>query len=78
MHYNLYTFVAHTETVIQKCVECSRDYRTYVPGTVCHLPDDSGVVTYQEPQTKCPACDENGYGMFMNEDLFPELSLKLA
>ena len=34
---------------------------------------DGGSVYYREPQTKCPLCDDSGYGGFMNEDLFPEL-----
>ena len=70
----LLTFLAlvETEVVIQACEECGKNYRTYVPGTICNLPGGDSVF-YHNPQTKCPRCDENGYGQFMNADLFPEL-----
>jgi len=61
-----------TDPVIKKCEDCGRPFRTYVPETYCELPG-GGSVFYCDPQTKCPLCDDNGYGDFMNEDLFPEL-----
>ena len=65
--------LVETEPVIQQCIECSRNYRTYIPGTICNLPDGLSVF-YPTAQTKCPLCDENSYGTFMNTDLFPELA----
>lgn len=67
-----HNFLAHTEAVIQLCDTCHRPYRTYVPDSICTLPDGLQV-TYREPQTQCPVCDENSFGEFMNTDLFPEL-----
>lgn len=64
---------AQTETVFKECVDCGREFRTYVPETMCILPD-GGSVFYNELQTKCPLCDTEGYGGFMNKDLFPELT----
>lgn len=64
---------AHTQCVINNCTQCSRPFRTYVPGTTCELPDGN-LVSYQEPQEHCPLCDTKGYGDFMNMDMFPELS----
>ncbi|XP_019859118.1 PREDICTED: uncharacterized protein LOC109587313 isoform X1 [Amphimedon queenslandica] len=61
-----------TEPVIKCCIECGRNFRTFIPDTSCNLPDGSCVV-YTEPQLTCPLCDPNGYGRFMNQDLFPEL-----
>ena len=61
-----------TDPVIKKCEDCGRPFRTYVPETYCELPG-GGSVFYCDPQTKCPLCNDNGYGDFMNEDLFPEL-----
>ena len=60
--------------MIQSCRRCSRPYRTYVPDTICDLPD-GGCVYYSDPQLFCPLCDDNRYGEFMNKDLFPELKL---
>lgn len=62
----------HTEPVLNNCTDCGRMFRTYVANSMCHLPD-GGVVSYKEPQLQCPLCDEQGYGVFMNQDLFPEL-----
>ena len=64
---------AQAETVLKECVDCGREFRTYVPETMCILPD-GGSVFYNEPQTKCPLCDVEGYGGFMNKDLFTELT----
>ena len=44
-----------------------------MPETLCKLPD-GGSVFYSDPQVLCPLCDPNGFGEFMNKDLFPELS----
>ncbi len=66
--------IVYTKPVIQNCVDCSRCYRTYIPGTVCELPDGNGAFIYDEPQNTCPLCDERQYGDFMNYDLFPELT----
>ena len=55
-----------TETVVTDCSMCGKHFRTYVPETICNLPD-GGSVFYSEPQTMCPLCDT------MNHDLFPEL-----
>ena len=63
----------YTESVIKTCAGCVREFRTYVPETVCMLPD-GGSVFYQDPQLLCPICDPEGYGAFMNRDLFPELT----
>ncbi len=30
---------------------------------------------YKDPQLLCPDCDPSMYGAFMNEDLFPHLSV---
>ncbi|CAI8030350.1 hypothetical protein GBAR_LOCUS17212, partial [Geodia barretti] len=30
--------LVETEAVIQACEECGKNYRTYVPGTICNLP----------------------------------------
>ena len=67
----LHAVLIHTETVIQSCEDCGKPFRTYVPDTICHLPD-GGQVTYREPQNKCPDCDLSGYGLFINMDLFPQ------
>ena len=53
-------------------MECKRPFRTYVPETICTLPD-GGSVFYRDPQPLCPLCDKEGFGSFMNQDLFPEL-----
>lgn len=58
-----------TECTIEKCMECGRDFRTYVPNSVCKLPDGN-YATYADPQLLCPLCDPNQYGSFMNADLF--------
>ena len=62
----------HTDCVIKACADCSRSFRTYVPDTMCTLPD-GGSVFYRDPQLLCPLCDPESYGTFMNKDLFPEL-----
>ena len=67
------SFIVCTECTIEKCIECGRDFRTYVPNSVCKLPDGN-YVTYADLQLLCPLCDPNQYGSFMNADLFPELS----
>ena len=66
-------FIECTQAIIALCIECGRKYRTYVPDSICSLPN-GGLVSYKEPQLKCPMCDEGGYGDFMNFDLFPELA----
>lgn len=58
--------------MISTCVDCGQPFRTYVPDSMCKLPDGL-YVTYQDPQLQCPECDENRFGLFMNEDLFPHL-----
>ena len=60
--------------MIKVCVACQRPYRTYVPNTICTLPD-RGSVFYKDPQIECPLCDPTGYGEFMNKDLFLELQM---
>ena len=67
-----FVFVEETECVIKICGVCQRPYRTYVANTECRLPD-GGSVFYRDPQIMCPLCDPEGYGEFMNTDLFPEL-----
>ena len=52
---------------------CGQPFCTYVPDTMCALPD-GGVVFYPEAQTTCPLCDDGMFGLFMNKDLFPELA----
>ena len=49
----------------------------YIPNTHCHLPDGGGILCLKEPQLKCPMCDEDSYGSFMNIDLFPELKFEV-
>ena len=66
-HYLFSKNSAHTQPVIEKCEDCERPFRTYVSDTICHLPD-GGQVLYKDPQLKCPECDPNGYGWFMNAD----------
>ena len=68
-----YFSTVHTECVITPCIECNQPFRTYVPETICRLPD-GGSVFYREPQDLCPVCDPSGFGEFMNHDLFPELA----
>ena len=68
----LISALVETEAVVQACEECGKNYRTYVPRTVCIVPGGESVF-YSDPQTKCPLCDENGFRHFMNVDLFPEL-----
>ena len=63
----------HTECVISSCAECNRKFRTYVPETVCVLPDGSSVF-YRDAQMLCPLCDPNGFREFINQDLFPEIA----
>ena len=58
------------------CIDCGRDYRTYVPDTACHLPD-GGIVTYSEPQLKCPACDDQCFGLFMTNPVIVPFICKL-
>lgn len=73
--FNIFCYlpVAHTVSVIENCMECSRPFRTFVPDSICELPDGS-CVSYKDPQFLCPLCDSKGYGGFMNTDLFPELN----
>lgn len=66
--------IVDTEPVISTCADCGQPYRTYVPDSICNLPN-GGSVTYTEPQLLCPICDPSGFGVFMNEDLFPELKM---
>ena len=61
-----------TQCVVTACIQCNQPYRTYVPGTICKLPD-GGLVFYREPHVLCPLCDPEGYGTFMNGDLLPDL-----
>ena len=65
-------YTVHTECIITPCTGCQQPFRTYVPVTICRLPD-GGSVFYREAQTQCPLCDPNGFGTFWNMDLFPEL-----
>ena len=68
-----FVFVEETECVINICGVYQRPYRTYnIANTECRLPD-GGSVFYRDPQIMCPLCDPEGYGEFMNTDLFPEL-----
>ena len=67
-----YNHTVHTECIITPCTECQQPFRTYVPDTICRLPD-GGSVFYREAQTQCPLCDSSGFGTFWNMDLFPEL-----
>jgi len=46
-----------------------------VPDTICELPG-GGSVFYRDPQLLCPMCDPEGYGAFMNTDLFPQLAVE--
>ena len=62
----------HMECVITPCIECNQHFTTYVPETVCRLPN-GGSVFNREPQELCPVCDPSAFGDFMNLDLFPEL-----
>ena len=55
-----------TEAVIQKCIQCGRPFRTYVPNSMCYLPDGA-IVTYSEPQLTCPLCDEKSFGIYIHE-----------
>ena len=71
----LHAYIVYTEPVMQQCTRCNRDYRTYIPDTICRLPD-GGCTMYQDPQLTCPMCDPMGYGDFMNADIFPELHQK--
>ena len=66
----------YTEPVLYKCMDCGRDYRTYVPGTDCELPDGS-VQRHQEPQNCCPDCDFTVVGAMLNMDLFPHLQSQI-
>lgn len=61
-----------TDPVIRPCGDCGREYRTYIPDTTCVLPGGINF-SYVDPQVLCPLCDPQGWGAFMNEDLFPEL-----
>ena len=58
--------------MLKECNDCGGKFRTYVPETICYMPD-GGSVYYIDPQMHCPLCDVNGFGGFMNVDLFPEL-----
>ena len=62
--------VGYTLPKITTC-ECGQKFRTYVPGKDCLLPDGN-IECHQEPQLLCPDCD-SGYGLHMNQDLFPHL-----
>ncbi len=62
----------YADPVLKNCVECSTEYRTYVPGTSCILPD-GGIQCHQEPQLSCPDCDFTVIGAMLNMDLFPHL-----
>ena len=53
-------------------MQCNSAFRTYVPGVATNLPG-GGIVLYNHPQTLCPNCDPGMFGLFMNEDLFPNL-----
>ena len=66
--YIMFSIIVDTEAVIDKCIDCGRDFRTYVPRTNCHLPGGL-VVDYEDPQLQCPDCDPHRYGLFMNEDM---------
>ena len=32
-----YNIIVYTEPVMQQCTVCNRDYRTYIPDTICRL-----------------------------------------
>ncbi len=70
MYCDFFLIAKYTGPVIETCDDCSKPYRTYIPGADCILPD-GGLFRHHEPQLKCPECDPNGFGQFMNEDLFP-------
>ena len=53
----------------------NREYQTYTPDTTCVLPEGGGNFSYVDPLLLCPLCDPNGWGGFMNQDLFPELNI---
>ena len=75
IHYHCicaYNHTVHTECIITPCTGCQQPFRTYVPDTICRLPD-GGSVFYREAQTQCPFCDPSGFGTFWNMDLFPVL-----
>ncbi len=54
------------------CIECSQQFRTYIPGTHCLMPD-GGITCHQEPLLHCPDCEYDGIAMALNKDLFPHL-----
>ena len=62
----------YTLPIIVPCIDCGQNFRTYKPDTNCLMPDGS-TQWHVEPQKQCPECDINGYGLFLNEDLFPHL-----
>ena len=49
----LHAYIVYTEPVMQQCTMCNREYRTYIPDTICRLPD-GGCTMYQDPQLTCP------------------------
>ena len=65
--------VGYTLPIMSMCIECGNKFRTYKTGKDCLLPNGN-VECHQEPQLKCPDCD-CGYGLHMNQDLFPHLLL---
>ena len=60
----LHAYIVYTEPVMQQCTMCNREYRTYIPNTICRLPD-GGCTMYQDPQLTCPMCDPMEYGDFI-------------
>lgn len=71
-HYTTYfIIIGYTLPVLKNCRECDKQYRTYLPGKDCLLPNGD-VECHQEPQLLCPDYD-CGYGLHMNQDLLSHL-----
>ena len=61
-------FIGHTTFVQERCEECHNEFRTYIPETLCKMPDGMDVF-YADPQLLCPRCDINGFGYAWNDDM---------
>lgn len=63
----------HSKPVEKECVQCHHPFLAPVEDTICDLPDGTSV-SYCDPVLKCPLCDEQQFGAYMNKDFLPELA----
>ena len=57
-----------TDAIKQPCEQCGTEFFTFIPDTLCKMPDGT-VVFYQDPQMECPNCDEAQFGWKWNKEI---------